>query len=339
MSYEPEPPLPTNPTWSRYVIAWDRSLRSNNKPKSTRYNYELGVVQLTNFYHWLSEGAPLDEHAGEAHREWAEEWESRFTGIDIEAAAEDPCAVTKEHIQEYIYWMISTRSDSTAVNKFKVTKQFFRFLEEDDEIEFSPFTKLTLPKKGQKLTPILTDDQIEALLAQCTGKDFRSLRNRALVESFLDTALRCAEMTSLDTETVDLRLDRIKVRGKGAKERIVTFGDRTGRTLSKYDRARSKKPGAALPHFWLDETGRKPLTIAGVKSMIHRLGDAAGIPSLYPHMFRHTFAHNWLLNGGSENGLMQICGWATRTMVDHYAAIAAATRALAEHKRLGIRDR
>ena len=48
-----------------------------------------------------------------------QEGEFRFTGIAIEAAAEDPCAVTKEHI----YWMIPARSDSIAVNKLKVTKQ------------------------------------------------------------------------------------------------------------------------------------------------------------------------------------------------------------------------
>ncbi|EWC59290.1 Phage integrase [Actinokineospora spheciospongiae] len=274
----------------------------------------------------------------EKAREWWEDWETRFADIDIHAAAEDPCEVTKEHVQEFVYWMLFTRSASTAQNKFKVTKQFFGYLEDDDEIELSPFARLKLPKKGITLTPILTDEEAEAIITHCSGKDFVAVRNRAMIETFLDTALRCSELAHMQVSSVDLRLDRIKVTGKGAKERIVTFGDLAGRALSKYDRMRSKKPGANLEYFWLDETGTKPLTISGIKSLLRRLGEALGIEKLYPHMFRHTFCHNWLLHGGSETGLMTLCGWSTRTMVEHYARIAAQTRALAEHKRLGIRN-
>lgn len=98
-------PRPAEPVWRSYVEQWDRSLRAANKPLTTRYNYELAVVQLAEF---LS-GDEMTTFLAS----------SGLVVDDVSDAAEDPTDVHRGHVEVFIAWMIETRSASTAVNKHK----------------------------------------------------------------------------------------------------------------------------------------------------------------------------------------------------------------------------
>ena len=65
----------------------------------------------------------------------------------------------------------------------------------------------------------------------------------------------------------------------------------------------------------------------------------AGIDHLYPHKFRHTFAHEWLAEGGQKGDLMRLAGWRSRSMLSRYGASAADDRARKVHRKLGLGDR
>ena len=64
--------------------------------------------------------------------------------------------------------------------------------------------------------------------------------------------------------------------------------------------------------------------------MLHRRGDHAGLPGLYPHQRRHTFAHEWLAQGGGETDLMRLAGWKSRAMLQRYG-VSPLTPAPARH--------
>lgn len=196
------------------------------------------------------------------------------------------------------------------------------------------------PKVPEKITPLLDDAEHARVLAVCAGRDFLSRRDTALILLFIDTGLRVSEIASLRVSDIDLQTKRFQLRGKGGKIRIVGFGNSTGLALARYLKERAKQEGAPLPQLWLSSRRAAPLRVDGIKYMLRRRGQQAGVSgSLHAHRFRHDFSHRWQDAGGSEHGLMLIAGWSSTKMPRHYGKQAAARRALDEQARLGIADR
>jgi site-specific recombinase XerD len=303
-------------TWAGYLRDWDRSLRSGNYPETTRYNYLLAAAQL---------GRYLGEYSPDP---------------DADAAADDPCAVTRAHVEAFQAWMIDSRSASTALNKHKGLQQFFRWLQADEQaIRVSPMPRVRQPKTPTKLIPVLRDDDTRRLLDACRGTGFVNLRDEALIPLYASTGARLSEVGNLTVDDVDLTTDSVYLRGKGAKDRRVRFGPKTGRALSRYLRARAKHQGSELPQLWLADRGARPLAPNGIKIRLKRLGAAAGVEGVHAHRRRHTFAHEWKRAGGDTGDLMLLLGWSSEDMPRHYGASAAAERAQEAHQRLGIGER
>jgi site-specific recombinase XerD len=263
--------------------------------------------------------------------------------------------VRREHVEAFIADQLAHFRAATAHNRYRSLQAFFRWAVEEELIAASPMEHMKPPILGELLSPMLSDDQIRALLRVCAeGHTFVGRRDEAIIRVLLDSGARRAEIAALrwtsdnpDTNDVDLDARQLRVLGKGRRERIVVIGREAVRALDRYLRYRDGgsrygkrlRPhhAAHLPNLWLGPRGA--FTESGMGQMIHERGVAAGLGShVHPHMFRRTYAHKMLAGGMNETDLMTLAGWRSRTMVSRYAASAAVERATAIAKRMSPSD-
>jgi site-specific recombinase XerD len=236
--------------------------------------------------------------------------------------------------------MVETRSAATALDKHKSLQQFFKWLMVDEEeIEETPMRRVRQPRTPLVLIPIIRDEDTKKILDTCKGKDFVQLRDEAIIRLLYNTGARLSEVANLMIEDIDLDRDSVLFHGKGAKDRRVRIGLKTARALSRYRRARSDHRGFGLPNLWLAVRGAQPLAANGIKIMLRRRGQRAGVDDVHAHRWRHNFAHEWKLAGGDTGDLMLLLGWASDDMPRHYGASAAAERAQQVQARMGIGER
>jgi integrase/recombinase XerD len=270
--------------------------------------------------------------------------------------AADFSEVSSEELKEFFKdWRlgdelhgINAHAFNTVHQKYRSLKTFYNWLGRDvmGDDWINPIKKVELRKKNDKdrklpASKVLTDEQIAAILALVARKrDFYSLRDHAILRVFLEGARRSEvafiELADLDLERRLIRLVGAKGDASGERERIIKVSPATIMAVDKYLTRRQRHKAAGEQRLWLGKAGK--MTEWGVADVLYRRAEQAGV-KLHPHMFRHTFSHNWLKAGGSEDGLMTHQGWVTRAMIQVYGSELAEERAHLEADRLGINNK
>jgi len=220
-------------------------------------------------------------------------------------------SISREHVEVFIAAELERTAPSSAATPYRSLQQLFGWL--DEEVDGSPMAKTRPPKIPEKPVPVLPDEDVRRLLADCSGKDFRDRRDLAIIRLFLDTGMRLEGMAGLrysandpEGSDVDLRSRVVRITAKGRHERVLPIGIKSARDIDRYIRVRAGHPRAADARLWLGTKGR--LTASGVYQMIKDRGAAVGLPDLLPHQLRHTFSHDWRMEG-LRGGLMRLAGW------------------------------
>jgi len=247
-------------------------------------------------------------------------------------------AVRREHVEAFLVSLQEKgQRPATVAQRYRSLQQFFKWLVGEGEIRESPMTNMRPPRVPVEPPPIIRAEQFKALLETCKGTEFEDRRDTALLYLFYDTGMRRGEAAGIELADLDRENDQVVVMGKGRRPRACPYAKKTAVVIDRYLRARALRADASLPWFWLGKRGR--LTETGIEQAIKRRGAQAGMPEIHPHLFRHTYAHNMLVDGMQEGDLMRLAGWQSRQMLSRYGASAADERARAAYRNHGPSDR
>ncbi len=195
----------------------------------------------------------------------------------------------------------------TIARRLSSLRRFYLYQCREGRIDQDPCARIEAPKLGRPLPDVLTEAQVESLIAAPDTSDPFGLRDRAMLELLYATGLRVSELVTLTVTQVNRRQGVIRISGKGNKERLVPVGDEALEWLATYLRdGRGLILGARQSDALFPSRAGRAMTRQAFWQIIKRHARSAGIrKTLSPHTLRHAFATH-LLNHGADLRVVQM---------------------------------
>jgi tyrosine recombinase XerC len=223
---------------------------------------------------------------------------------------------------------------ATIARRVGAIRTFYRWAERCGEVASDPAALLGRPKVASRLPRVLRASEAEALIetadpASADPEDDLALalilRDRAVLELLYGSGLRVGEVAGLTIERVDLERGRVKVLGKGAKEREVPLSEYAQDALSDYlERGR--------PHLALEggsrsalftNRRRKPMSERDIRTIVAEYGGASvSGRRVTPHTLRHSFATHLLEGGADIRAVQELLGHASVATTQRYTHVS-----------------
>jgi len=297
--------------------SWLRSLRAANRAAATLEAYQSDLAEFTAHY----DGDPAD--------------------------------ATRADVENFIVFCRDRGlADATVARRFQSLRQFYRWAEEEGEVDTSPMLRMKPPKVAIRPPDVIDPADFAKLIEACRGErvngerrktrqnksdwgrgfDFECRRDEAMLRLLWTTGVRAGEIMGIAVADIDLNAETFTVTGKGNRLRIVALLPQPAEAVDRYLRVRRKHEAHNEPWLWLGRRGR--LGQDGLRQMLERRCHDAGIDPINPHRFRHTFAHEAKKRGMADDALMVVAGWQSPQMLQRYGASAAAERSRDAHRRL-----
>ena len=224
---------------------------------------------------------------------------------------------TRAAVQRYLAMLADRHLSASAVGaKLSAVRTFYRDAVRDGTVEADPLAGVRAPKRPARLPAVLdaaaAGRLVEAPRGAAAGTEPASalaLRDRALLELLYATGMRISEAASLTQARIDLSRRRLRVIGKGNRERELLFGRPAATALRVYlaearGVLRARHAGPASDHVFLNARG-SALSARGARLIVDRWAKATGLPvTTSPHTLRHSFATH-LLEGGADLRVVQ----------------------------------
>ena len=240
---------------------------------------------------------------------------------------------------------------ASIARKAAALRAAFRFLARRGLVPDDPAAGLGAPRGPKRLPVVLKPRQVDRLLAGPEPVDPIGLRDRAILELLYATGIRVGELCGLRLADVDLAADTVLVLGKGARQRVVPFGEPARDALLEYlvngraamlpnpDRPppstrasrragsagtrASGRDAAADREALFFNRRRRPMTQRDVRGMLERYRVAAGAPAgTSPHTLRHSYATHLLEGGADLRAVQELLGHVSLTTTQTYTHVS-----------------
>jgi integrase/recombinase XerC len=212
-------------------------------------------------------------------------------------------------------------SKSTIERNIASLKSFYKFLIKKGFLEENPAKQLKFPRKEKKLFNVFNIDDIFLLLSKPDRSEIAGLRDALILELLYATGLRVSELINLNISDIDFTGKRLRVLGKGKKERIIPLSDYHIDLITDYIKRRStlcRNKEIIGNQLLINKHGGR-LTDRSVRRILEKYLTLCGLPLLYsPHTIRHTFATHLLENGADLRSIQELLGHSSLSTTEKY---------------------
>lgn len=237
--------------------------------------------------------------------------------------------VQPHHIRTYLHQLQQRgRKPHTLHKHYTISRVYWNFCLREELVAHNPFARVDKPKAPLQVKPVPTQEEIQRLLAACSGTHWTRKRDRALILLLISTGLRISEALSLTVQ--DAKQECLLITGKGSKQRAVFLLPEVRLALRQYLNACPHELRPDSPLWW----GRfGPLTRDGLLEAIQKAGQRAGLTAhLGAHALRRFFATESLKAGIDLENLRQLMGHSDFTVLRHYLSLAQSDLARAHRQ-------
>jgi integrase/recombinase XerD len=213
-----------------------------------------------------------------------------------------------------------------VARKIAALRALFQFLRRRGEVASDPTLGLNSPEVKKPLPRSVADDEVRLLLAHCQARDApEGLRDHAMLRLLSATGMRVGELVMLDVSDVDLAAGRVRVVGRGNRERSLPLDEATVASIRTYlEQARPylTRNASGQTALVVNQRGQR-LTRQGFWLIMKGLVRDAGLPqAITPHTLRHSFATHRIGQGLDLEELRQLLGHASIATTQIYTQVA-----------------
>ena len=212
----------------------------------------------------------------------------------------------------------------SAARLLSSLKRFYRYLLRENRIRVDPTLQVDSPKLPRSLPKILTEEDVDALLAAPNVETPLGLRDKAMLEALYASGLRVSELVTMALAQLSQDMGVVRVVGKGSKERQVPVGEEALTWIRRYmDNARPEiLAGRRVDALFVTSRGTS-MTRQAFWYLIRRYAGQAGIrKGVSPHTLRHAFATHLLNHGADLRVVQMLLGHADISTTQIYTHIA-----------------
>ncbi len=236
--------------------------------------------------------------------------------------------VKHEHLIDYLAHRVTEgMQPRSGARLLSSIRRFYRYQLRQGNVATDPTEKIEFPKLGRYLPEVLSEADVEMLLAAPDTSKPQGIRDRTMLEVSYACGLRVSELINLQLHQVNMRTGVLRVVGKGNKERLVPFGEQAGEWLDKY--FSDARPGLLkechdCSVLFISNRGLG-MTRQAFWHVIKRHARVVGIEKhLSPHTIRHAFATHLLNHGADLRVVQMLLGHSDLSTTQVYTHIAQA---------------
>jgi len=235
-----------------------------------------------------------------------------------------PQHITAATLRDFVFALKDLGLEASTIRRqISALRTYFGFLLSEGVLAHDPSDRLETPRRGRQLPEVLSQAEVERLLASPQVEDPLAWRDRVLLELGYGAGLRVSEMCGLGLNDLALGEGLVRVLGKGSKERLVPIGRQLVSTLSVY--LNTTRPaidrGKGAGRLLLNARG-EPLSRTGAWGIVKRHARRAEITKrVTPHTLRHTFATHLLEGGADLRAVQEMLGHADLSTTQIYTHV------------------